>query len=680
MLTVHTLNEGSDEDKYAKILAKIAIEGCPSIQTDKQVKLDIVPNILLYGDTTKDIDILVIYRSKQQRFIATVELKLHSPAKIKIRNNNCFVAYRNFDGEENLHNVTLQSSKQVFILKNYITRDLGSRVNWIESAIWLANMPKSALIEAQEPSERKKSPLFPADFTWDEFLKKMQTMSNNPFPSAPINEEMVERLLKAVGNVVEFSDLDKSRYRKLTSTALDNNRAQYMGKLGEQILIFQGKGGTGKTARLVRLAHQIFKKHNGRVLFLTYNLSLRSDVQRIFNWLAVPNPTGGAGVYPDSVYSFMVAWFEVFKIYIEELKDQQRLQAPLLEIHRKWFEIDNSVIKGDINFFDTFKPKQRLLLDALKSGAIDKSFLRVLKNRGSKRLDWDFIMVDEAQDWPEEERDFLFAFYGPTKIILADGEDQLVRSQVKTEWSTNSVSKQIITLRKSLRLKSSLCDITNNIAKALNYNWSLEKDTEVHGGRVVLVYGDPLSDKFYRRISSTIEQYNLSPIDVLSIVPPSMVVKTQKSENPHVNNIKRKDSRVEKYSLVAKQCEKHGEVTWDATSDDVRKETPTSKFQFRFVPYESCRGLEGWIAVNYALDEFFDSKISEYRSDKVHPGEIVFDEHKMAMEYATKWLMIPLTRAVDTLIIHIQNRESILGQVLETMQKDNPSLITVEHI
>ena len=159
-----------------------------------------------------------------------------------------------------------------------------------------------------------------------------------------------------------------------------------------------------------------------------------------------------------------------------------------------------------------------------------------------------------------------------------------------------------------------------------------------------------------------------------------MVLKRQNSEETSLDEIDRDGVRDGKYSLAAKFYEDYGELTWDATSDHVRKETPTRKSQFRCVTYESCRGLEGWIAVNYALDEFFDLKVSEFKSDKFQPGEMVFDEHQMAMEYATKWLMIPLTRAVDTLIIHIKNRESVLGQILEKMQKDNSSLITVEHI
>jgi superfamily I DNA and RNA helicase len=40
---------------------------------------------------------------------------------------------------------------------------------------------------------------------------------------------------------------------------------------------------------------------------------------------------------------------------------------------------------------------------------------------------WDHVLVDEGQDWPEDERDILYQCFGPHRCIVADGVHQLIR-------------------------------------------------------------------------------------------------------------------------------------------------------------------------------------------------------------------------------------------------------------
>lgn len=56
-------------------------------------------------------------------------------------------------------------------------------------------------------------------------------------------------------------------------------------------------------------------------------------------------------------------------------------------------------------------------------------------------------------------------------------------------------------------------------------------------------------------------------------------------------------------------------------------------------------------------------------------SESAFEE-RLAIErraYALNWLMIPLTRSIDHLTIHLTNADSALGQVLQSIDRDKIS-------
>jgi hypothetical protein len=73
--------------------------------------------------------------------------------------------------------------------------------------------------------------------------------------------------------------------------------------------------------------------------------------------------------------------------------------------------------------------------------------------------------------------------------------------------------------------------------------------------------------------------------------------------------------------------------------------------EFRIVQYDSCRGLEGWTVVNLAFDALYDYKHTSY--DPPEQPEMFFDAQAEAHRYAARWLMIPMTRAIDTLVIQV---------------------------
>ncbi len=91
---------------------------------------------------------------------------------------------------------------------------------------------------------------------------------------------------------------------------------------------------------------------------------------------------------------------------------------------------------------------------------------------------------------------------------------------------------------------------------------------------------------------------------------------------------------------------------WDGASYIVRDTYPTEIDQLRIVQYDSCRGLEGWITIAVELDELYRYKRETWQPRAAEPG-IFADDPEEAHRHAVRWLLIPLSRAVDTLVIQM---------------------------
>jgi len=92
---------------------------------------------------------------------------------------------------------------------------------------------------------------------------------------------------------------------------------------------------------------------------------------------------------------------------------------------------------------------------------------------------------------------------------------------------------------------------------------------------------------------------------------------------------------------------------------------PTDRDALRLVQYDSCRGLEGWTVINYAFDELWEYK---YRQWLASPQELatLFDTREQcAAAFASVWAMIPLTRAMDTLVINVSARQEVVTEALK---------------
>lgn len=640
MLRIHRFTENNAETEAAEILGKLACEAYPELEQSNQIVLEIFPSVQCYGQKTQDIDLLVFFadyspekalpKSGNGRlihsFCATIEVKGHSPESVQFDGANCSVIY---NGQR--HDVSSQSEKQKYSVRKYIERNLqGISAPWITNLIWLTRVPTSAIPAVE-------SNILGADSSWENFVETISLLQSSNSHSALktfSNRRYLAEITSIFSKRIEASKTDRKRLEAITKKVLDRSRQQYATKLGEQLLIFRGLGGTGKTVQLIRIAYQAYDEAGLRVLLLTYNKALVSDLKRLLAILGIKDAIGEGSISVKTIHSFMYEWLLALEV----------------------------IRPGQPDFLSKYEDYKEEALSLLKGGALSPSDFEIAKAKVSRSLVWDLVMIDESQDWPANERDLLYHLYGYKKIIIADGVNQFVRGVSRINWreGLGSSESQQIFLHKSLRLKSALCETVGHFAQQVQLNnWNLEPEREAHGGKVIVVEGNIFSSEFHQRLAATAKLDGNRPIDMLFCVPPTWVMTVANKRE----------------SIVAQKYREWGLEVWDGVEAKERNDFPTSLDQFRVVQYESCRGLEGWVVVNFGFDEFFEYKKSNAEFGDEREQNIFFEEESASLDYAKRWLMIPLTRAIDTLVLHVSDRTSYVGGVLQELKKKFPDEI-----
>jgi hypothetical protein len=107
----------------------------------------------------------------------------------------------------------------------------------------------------------------------------------------------------------------------------------------------------------------------------------------------------------------------------------------------------------------------------------------------------------------------------------------------------------------------------------------------------------------------------------------------------------------------------------------VREHYPTDREELRFVQYDSCRGLEGWTTVNYNLDQLWDYKKRQWLSEDHAHDPLMESREEAAERHAARWTMIPLTRAIDTLVINVGSAEGPLRSALRRVADRLPDYV-----
>jgi hypothetical protein len=566
----------------------------------------------------RDADPFVPRTASIRNFALVIEAKSHDASGIRFDGKVASVRYiRN--GRAIWECVTEKNRLQMFEFKKYLGRHGLDQIH-VQDLILFTGLRESDL-------PKRPHNCLGGDASFERVLNVLGQIAR-PYRKG----NRVDLIFGAVDVFERILSTEFELFDTLEPTPLDRRRMDMIAKramseawledLGERQVILKGRGGVGKTVILLQMAYRAYETRQQRSLLLTFNKALVADLRRTMALLGVPKSLETGGIAIDTVHAFF-----------------GRVMRQL------------GIIDSYEGFLDDFVEHKVALLDYLQSGTVSRKDLDTLMKQHGAEFDWDLVFVDEGQDWPADEIAILRHLYGPERLTVSDGVDQYVRESV-ADWSqgVSRTSLRARRLTRCMRMKANLAAFVSGMALSLGIDdWDLEPNTDAPGGRVIVVEGDLASrPELLQGWCDEANALGNSPVDMLACVPPLMVEAGQPGQlcRPAHNYVS------------------SGGSVWDGTSRDVREHFPTHRDQLRFVQYDSCRGLEGWTVINYQLDALWDYKRAQWFSE----GHIVDDLYRTAeeaaSEHASRWVMIPLTRAIDTLVINVTGQPSFVADAL----------------
>jgi hypothetical protein len=346
-------------------------------------------------------------------------------------------------------------------------------------------------------------------------------------------------------------------------------------------------------------------------------------------------------------------------------------------------------LKNDFSFVtsnDLFKDDDfvRFLIEKNVPISGEENALDLFKNYIEKTIRqiriWDYQFIDEAQDWHREESEIIYSLFGTSNVIISDGlKQQLVRSSEYLDWgifNQKKINTHSISLRTSLRQKENLSKFQNEFAKATNVSWNVNSTEKLKKGRVIIS-----TIGFTKEIYNSLNQVGVENQcdchdSLIVLIPPSLSKRTRE-QNVFVdenNDLKDDKHVIEREFIFKEQWETQWKIQlWDGVKVDKehisKKSLPLPlNEQHRVFNYESSRGLEAWTVVCLEMDELYDNKNFFYETPEGQ--QTILSKEEQAKIFAANWCLIAMSRAVDTLVITIKNKNSDFANILRNVSKN----------
>ena len=642
-------SDGSHEEE-ASVRLKDLFEREFNAYTDVNGTIYILHSVRIFGQKRDDIDILVIgffenlelnnvYTKNKGTvdklhilsFISNIELKSQPHNKITVEGNEYLVKYKN---KNHPSSISCQCREAKFSLVNYLQEQLGFKSH-ICDILWLDNLTEDQL----EAKRRQPDNALPVSFSFRKFIDTILLQSG---VYSKDNKYILNTFNDGVGRINEVIDLF-SKVRKpegLTKQKFEllsqqNTEIEEIVKtVGKKLTILTGRAGTGKTMQLLQIAFKLAGyESSNRCLILTYNNALVSDIKRLIDYTPMPTKVDGRTVSIQTIHSFFHNIFEDFDILKGKLSPLQGDYDKLYDLcHNKLFKMLESLCK--------------------------QHNVQAIKDIPDAPVDWDYILIDEAQDFSDYEKLNLFKLYSPNRMVIADGVDQFVRNTVRQEWDRGLVHIEkpaAMTLER--RQKVSLVRFINAFARRVNLDWYVKENDNLTGGIVRII--PQFKGKVYNELKRNCKENGCEKYDILILQPPTQVAID--------NNGNRFFAKAEAYINA-------GIPIFDGIDTRKRNTYPT-KDQCRVYQYDSCRGLEGWCVICLDFDDLISYKYNTYKNDDYELG---FDPEANRKRYTYLWSLIPLTRAVDTLIITLRDPNSEIGVILKEIAEKHSDYVIWE--
>lgn len=306
------------------------------------------------------------------------------------------------------------------------------------------------------------------------------------------------------------------------------------------------------------------------------------------------------------------------------------------------------------------------------------------------------VLVDEAQDCHRLEKEILISIFGSANIVVANGgKEQLIRHVELCNWEVSKAKKLNVkkhsTRTKSYRIKKTVVDFCNFVANKFQIDLNLESFDSEDEGELLIDFRQNHNETEITEIFNFLnlkgKVNGCTPYESLLVLLESNTQREglKASSEPSIEsaiineygNIE--DSKHKKRGTWKhlEELEKHEFMFWDGTVEDKSQLIVPSPNESRIIYYESCRGLEAWSVACFAIDKFFNQKREDPDAEKFLIEDLFLNQNNEQRKsmYAATWVLMALTRVIDTQYIQINDINSEFGKVVnEYLQQGNKNV------
>lgn len=309
------------------------------------------------------------------------------------------------------------------------------------------------------------------------------------------------------------------------------------------------------------------------------------------------------------------------------------------------------------------------------------------------------LFIDEAQDChPLEKEIFLSLWEKRNIVVCTGGKEQLIRHEEECNWkldSNNRILHNVIEITKrnrTYRIKENIVKLCNYIANEFQINIDLSAiRTDMEDlGNVIIEMSDPNYSSLkniVKKLSAEGEKNEICNYESILFLTESSsknifednFYKQEEFQINSYDNISSTENTTNKQSIISKltnisednfyfyhmnESQKNLHDQDEEPNNYYMKESPNAD-TFRCIFYESCRGLEAWSVVCLDIDLFYERKREEEAAAKFLSDDLFLSDEERRNKYAATWLLMALTRPINTLYIHIHDKNSYLGKILQ---------------
>lgn len=604
------------------------------------------------NDNFKSIQDEIPRKVKFENFFLVIEEKSHDYSGIRTQGENLEVLYKNNKFSE-WSNASTQSSNQTYTVKrgfeDFIKKKQIKDIEcpFVLNLIWLTG------VNFEQSKQLNIPNILPAIFDAKFFLQTIAKCNPPVGVTHPILRSLKKnadktKTLACIADYFNHFDttiypnagkMSRTKIEKLIQSRIDVIKQSYFKEIGNKTILIQGKPGSGKTIHLLHIAYNLYKLQNKRCLLLTYNKTLSADLNRLVYLAKVSPDPYNPTIKIDRIMSFMREIMIAYEIYIPKINENNK---PDLDYERNYFlKKYNDLLKE----LDT-------LIDA---NLFDENEIFKIKNSISK-FNWDIILIDEAQDWEELERDILYKLFDSKNFVIAYGDKQFQRKTMAVNWhnfNEKRTSKSVNVflnpeIKISYRQSANLINYQNKLLNS--ESWDLKAFDELVGGNVE-IYSNPFSKSDLARLLEEIDLAEGAPFDLLMLMPRTFYEYTNKLSFFQEWGFKFQDS-----------IDDSGKLSIDDASG------------FRCMQYESCRGLEGFTVICHWFDDYLENKYKGYSRNLELENMLTDDEAKM--RFVANLIFMATSRAIKKLVITLRDKNSKFGKLFYESSKINSDFIS----